>query len=43
MWLQGPDCRHISKNAVAQGCQVQKIKKAQFGHKQFQKRPNPEK
>jgi len=22
-----------------QGCQVQKIKKAKFGHKQFQKRP----
>jgi len=26
-----------------QGCQVQKIIKAKFGHKQFQKRPNPEK
>ncbi len=26
-----------------QGCQIQKIKKAKFGHEQFQKRPNPEK
>jgi len=26
-----------------QGCQVQKKKKAKLGHKQFQKRPNPQK
>jgi len=27
---------------VWQGCQVKKIKKAKFGHKQFQTRPNPQ-
>jgi len=39
----------ILKEYLKQGCQVQKIarskkiKKAKFGHKQFQKRPNPQK
>jgi len=31
------------QRSLFQGCQVQKIKKAKFGHKHFQKRPNPEK
>jgi len=35
--------RERERREMEQGCQIQKIKKAKFGHKQFQKRPNSQK